>query len=130
MLATAIRWVRRVRQTSDRTVGRQGQPRRAKLDPHRDYILGLVEANHQRDARQACRGVMCMRLGATLKALLRKAAEPTVDRLWDVIGHIIESLHAQRMRQLLRRSWIRTGLKTNQVLGHKFLIDFNRKIIL
>jgi len=27
---------------------------------------------------------------AKLKALLRKAAEPTVDRLWDVIGHIID----------------------------------------
>lgn len=42
-LATAIRWVHRVRQTGDRTAGRQGQPRRSKLDPHRDYILGLVE---------------------------------------------------------------------------------------
>ena len=41
-LATAIRWVHRVRQTGDRTA-RQGQPRRSKLDPHRDYILGLVE---------------------------------------------------------------------------------------
>lgn len=43
-LATAIRWVHRARQTGDRTAGRQGQPRRSKLDPHRDYILGLVEA--------------------------------------------------------------------------------------
>jgi transposase len=42
-LATAIRWVHRARQTGDRTAGRQGQPRRSKLDPHRDYILGLVE---------------------------------------------------------------------------------------
>ena len=42
-LATAIRWVRQVRQTGDRTAGRQGQPRRSKLDPHRDYILGLIE---------------------------------------------------------------------------------------
>jgi transposase len=43
-LATAIRWVRQARQTGNRTAGRQGQPRRSKLDPHRDYILGLVEA--------------------------------------------------------------------------------------
>ena len=43
-LATAIRWVRRARQTGDRTAGRQGQPRRSKLDPHRDYILGLLAA--------------------------------------------------------------------------------------
>jgi len=42
-LATAIRWVRQVRETGDRTPGRQGQPRRSKLDPHRDYILRLVE---------------------------------------------------------------------------------------
>jgi transposase len=27
---------------------------------------------------------------AKLKALLRKAAEPTVDGLWDAIGHIID----------------------------------------
>jgi transposase len=37
-------WVHRARQTGDRTAGRQGQPRRSKLDPHRAYILGLVEA--------------------------------------------------------------------------------------
>ena len=42
-LATAIRWVRQARETGDRTPGRQGQPRRSKLDPHRDYILRLVE---------------------------------------------------------------------------------------
>lgn len=43
-LATAIRWVRRARQTGDRTAGRQGQPRRSKLDPHREYILRLIDA--------------------------------------------------------------------------------------
>jgi transposase len=42
-LASAIRWVRQARATGDRTPGRQGQPRRSKLDPHRDYILRLVE---------------------------------------------------------------------------------------
>jgi transposase len=59
-MATAIRWVHRARQTGDRTAGRQGQPRRSKLDPHRDYILGLVEATPDmtisEDARQAYRG--------------------------------------------------------------------------
>jgi len=43
-LATAIRWVRQVRETGDRRPGRQGKPRRSKLDPHRDYIVGLIEA--------------------------------------------------------------------------------------
>jgi transposase len=43
-IATAIRWVRQARETGDRRPGRQGQPRRSKLDPHRDYILALVAA--------------------------------------------------------------------------------------
>ncbi len=41
-IATAIRWVRRARDTGDRRARRQGQPRRSKLNPHRDYIIGLV----------------------------------------------------------------------------------------
>ena len=28
----------------ERTARKQGQPRRSKLDPHRDYLLGLIEA--------------------------------------------------------------------------------------
>ncbi|MFZ3178764.1 MAG: IS630 family transposase [Methylocystis silviterrae] len=42
--ATAIVWVRRARQTGERTARKQGQPRRSKLDPHRDYLLGLIKA--------------------------------------------------------------------------------------
>lgn len=42
--ATAIVWVRRARQSGDRKAHKQGQPRRCKLDPHRDYILGLIAA--------------------------------------------------------------------------------------
>ena len=41
-IATAIRWVRQARESGDRRPGRQGQPRRSKLDPHRDYVLGLA----------------------------------------------------------------------------------------
>ncbi len=43
-LATAIVWVRRARQTGERKARKQGQPRRSKLDPHRAYLLGLIEA--------------------------------------------------------------------------------------
>jgi len=43
-IATAIRWVRQARDTGERAARRQGQPRRSKLDPHRDYILGLIAA--------------------------------------------------------------------------------------
>jgi len=42
--ATAILWVRRARQTGEREARRQGQPRRSKLDPHREYLLGQIEA--------------------------------------------------------------------------------------
>lgn len=41
-LATAIVWVRRARQTGERAAHKQGQPRRSKLDPHRDYLLELI----------------------------------------------------------------------------------------
>jgi transposase len=42
-IATAIVWVRRARARGERTARRQGQPRRSKLDPQRDFLLGLVE---------------------------------------------------------------------------------------
>ena len=41
-----------------------------------------------------------------LKALLRKAAERTVDALWNRIGELLPALHAKRMRKLLRRRWL------------------------
>jgi transposase len=41
-VATAIVWVRRARQTGERTPRRQGQPKRSKLDPHREFLLGLI----------------------------------------------------------------------------------------
>ena len=43
-IATAIVWVRRAREPGERTARPQGQPRRSKLDPHRDFLLGLIEA--------------------------------------------------------------------------------------
>ena len=42
-IATAIVWVRRARE-GERSARKQGQPPRSKLDPHRDFLLGLVEA--------------------------------------------------------------------------------------
>ena len=41
-VATAIVWARRARE-GERSARRQGQPRHSKLDPHRDYLLGMVE---------------------------------------------------------------------------------------
>jgi transposase len=43
-IATAILWVCRARESGERRARRQGQPRRSKLDPHRDFLLGLIEA--------------------------------------------------------------------------------------
>ena len=42
--ATAIVWGRRARQTGERAARKQGQPRRSRLDPHRDYLLQLIAA--------------------------------------------------------------------------------------
>lgn len=42
--ATAILWVRRARQTGEREARKQGQPRRSKLDAHRDYLLATIDA--------------------------------------------------------------------------------------
>jgi transposase len=42
-IATAGAWHRRWRKTGDVRPGRQGQPRRSKLDPHEAFILSLVE---------------------------------------------------------------------------------------
>jgi len=43
-IATAIVWARRARETGERRARPQGQPRRSKLDPHRAFLLGLIEA--------------------------------------------------------------------------------------
>ena len=42
-IATAIVWTRRARE-GERSARKQGQPKRSKIDPHRDYLLGLIEA--------------------------------------------------------------------------------------
>jgi hypothetical protein len=36
-------WVRRARASGERTARRQGRRGRSKLDPQRDFLLGLVE---------------------------------------------------------------------------------------
>ena len=42
-IATAIVWTRRARE-GERSARKQGQPKRSKLDAHRTFLLGLVEA--------------------------------------------------------------------------------------
>jgi transposase len=43
-IATAIVWVRRARESGERTACPHGRPRRSKLDPHRDFLLDLIAA--------------------------------------------------------------------------------------
>ena len=42
-VATAVRWVRRWRETGERKAYRQGSPRRSRLDAHEAFLFGLVE---------------------------------------------------------------------------------------
>ena len=42
-VATAIVWARRARD-GERSARKQGQPKRSKLDLHRDCLIGLIEA--------------------------------------------------------------------------------------
>ncbi len=42
-MATAIVWTR-ARETGERSARKQGQPKRSKLDPHRAFLLGRIEA--------------------------------------------------------------------------------------
>ncbi len=44
-VSTAIVWVRRARLNGERTARRQGQPRRSKLDPQAEFLLGLVSGS-------------------------------------------------------------------------------------
>ncbi len=42
-VATAIVWVRRAHD-GERSARKQGQPKRSKLDPHREFLMTLIEA--------------------------------------------------------------------------------------
>jgi transposase len=92
-IATAIVWVRRARQTGERTARKQGQPRRSKLDAHRDYLLGLIEetpdmtisemlerlvAERGVSASRATLWTFLDRCGLTFKKSLRMRASKTV----------------------------------------------------
>jgi transposase len=92
-IATAIVWVRRARQTGERTARKQGQPRRSKLDAHRDYLLGLIEETPDMTISEMLerlageRGVSASRAtlwtfldrcGLTFKKSLRTRASKTV----------------------------------------------------
>lgn len=41
-VATAIVWIRRARETGERTARRQGKPRGSCLDPHEAFIVAMI----------------------------------------------------------------------------------------
>jgi len=43
-VSTAIVWVRRFRQGGEAVARKQGKPRGSRLDAHKGFILGLIEA--------------------------------------------------------------------------------------
>lgn len=42
-VATAIAWIRRARETGERTARRQGHPRGSRLDAHEAFIVSMIE---------------------------------------------------------------------------------------
>ncbi len=42
-VATAIVWIRRARETDERTARRQGKPRGSRLDAHEAFIMSMIE---------------------------------------------------------------------------------------
>lgn len=44
-VATAIVWIRRARETGERTARRQGHPRGSRLDAHEAFIVAMIEAD-------------------------------------------------------------------------------------
>ena len=128
-VATAIVWVRRARLGGERTARRQGPRRRCKLDPQRDFLLGLVEhtpdmtivemqrrltaergtkasvgTRYATPSRRPARDLLppyspdfnpIENAFAKLKALLRKAAERSVEALWHLIGKLIDAFSPQ-----------------------------------
>ena len=42
-ISTAIRWLRRERETGERAARRQGKPPGSRLDGHEAFIVGMIE---------------------------------------------------------------------------------------
>lgn len=67
-VATAVRWVRRWRETGERAARRQGFPKRSILDPHEVYLLALIEVeaditlDEMRTRLRAERGIAAARV--------------------------------------------------------------------
>jgi transposase len=95
-VATAVRWVRRWRETGVRRTHRQGSPRRSVLDAHEAFLFALVEERSDITLDE-----MCARLRAERGV---EAARVIVWRFFDRRGWSFKK------RQAMRTS--RRGLKS------------------
>lgn len=44
-ISTAILWIRRARESGERSARKQGKPRGSRLDAHEAFVVGLIEAS-------------------------------------------------------------------------------------
>jgi len=44
-ISTAILWIRRARESGERSARKQGKPRGSRLDAHEAFVVGLIEAD-------------------------------------------------------------------------------------
>jgi len=56
-VATAVRWVRRWRESGERRAQRQGYPKRSILDPNEAFLLGLVDEQSDITLDEMCAGL-------------------------------------------------------------------------
>jgi transposase len=55
-VSTVIGWVGRLRESGECSARRQGRPPGSKLDPHRDFLLSLVEGEVELGAQDVDQG--------------------------------------------------------------------------
>jgi transposase len=107
--ATAVRWVRRWRETGERTARRQGHPGYSKLDTHEAFLLELVAAEvditleELRQRLAAERGV-----GAGIGTLWR-----FFDRRGITVKKRLATRASRRVRMSARHGW--PGSRTSPI---------------
>ena len=94
--ATAVRWVRRWRETGERHAHRQGYPKRSILDPHETFLFGLVDEHSDITLDE-----MCARLHDERGV---KVARVTVWRFFDRRGWSFKKRLAMRTNRRGRTS--------------------------
>ena len=95
-VATAVRWVRRWRESGERRALRQGYPKRSILDPHEAFLFDLVDEQSDITLDE-----MCVRLHDERGV---KVARVTVWRFFDRRGWSFKKRQAMRTSRRERTS--------------------------